>query len=409
MNKINENFLKLPGSYLFAEINRRIAEYTAAHPDRTLIRMGIGDVTLGMAPAIVRAMHDAVDDESKPETLHGYGPESGYAFLREAIVEHDYKRRGIAIDPSEVFISDGAKSDTANITNIFGQGVRIAVTDPVYPVYVDSNAIMGRNGVYEGGRWSNLVYLPCNRENNFVPSLPTEDVDLIYLCFPNNPTGTTLTRTQLQVWVDYARTHDAIILYDSAYEAFIREEEVPHSIYELEGAKECAIEFRSYSKTAGFTGVRCGYTIVPHALTARMGDGAVVELNQLWARRQSTMFNGASYISQRGAAAIYTEEGQAQVRANIDYYLHNASTIRGAFERAGYDVFGGVSSPYIWVKTPEQFPESWAFFDHLLHEHQVIGTPGVGFGPEGEGYFRFSAFARHEATAEAMQRILRGH
>lgn len=406
MNKINDNFLKLPSSYLFAEINRRIAEYSAQHPDHKLIRMGIGDVTLGLPSAVIRAMHEAVEDESKPETSYGYGPELGYGFLREAIVEHDYRKRGIQLDPSEVFISDGAKSDTANITTIFGQGVRIAITDPVYPVYVDSNAIMGRTGTYADGRWSQLIYLPCNRENGFVPKLPAEEVDLIYLCFPNNPTGTTLTRNQLKVWVDYARSHDVILLFDSAYEAFIREDDVPHSIYEIEGAQECAIEFRSYSKTAGFTGVRCGYTVVPHALTAKMDNGEVVELNRLWARRQSTMFNGASYISQRGAAAIYTEEGQAQTRANIDYYLHNATTIRRAFESAGYEVFGGISSPYIWVKTPDAFPESWAFFDYLLHEHQVIGTPGVGFGPEGEGYFRFSAFAGHEATAEAMQRIL---
>lgn len=399
MNKINDNFNKLPGSYLFAEINRRIGSYQEAHPEAKIIRMGIGDVTRPLAPSVITAMHQAVDEMASGETLKGYGPEQGYAFLRELIAQHDYAAHGVEIAPDEIFVSDGAKSDTANIVDLFSQDVRIAVTDPVYPVYVDSNALAGRAGEYlSEGRWSRLTYLPCNKDNNFVPSLPAEPVDLIYLCYPNNPTGTTLTREELKRFVDYAREHDALILFDAAYEAFISEEDVPHSIYEIEGAKECAIEFRSYSKTAGFTGVRCGYTVVPKSLA----NG----LNAMWSRRQTTKFNGASYISQRGAAAIYSTEGQKETRAIIDYYMQNAATIRQALTKIGVEHFGGVSSPYIWLKTPEAYPKSWDYFNYLLTEKGIVGTPGVGFGLEGEGYFRLSAFSTHEATQEAMKRLL---
>lgn len=403
MKKINTNFQKLQDSYLFAEVNHRVTAYQKEHPDAKLIRMGIGDVTRPLPSAVVQAMHDAVDDQASAKTLHGYGPEQGYDFLRQAIVEHDYAERGVELSSDEVFISDGSKSDTANIVDLFSNDIRLAITDPVYPVYVDSNVLAGRTGhLMDDGRWSGITYIPCNRENNFVPELPKGKVDVIYLCLPNNPTGTTLTRDQLQKWVDYARAEEAIILYDGAYEAYVREADVPRSIYELEGAKECAIEFRSYSKTAGFTGVRCGYTVVPKDLKC---GGA--SLNAMWRRRQTTKFNGASYISQRGAAAIYTEEGKKQVRENIDYYLNNAGIIRNAFDQAGYEVFGGINSPYIWVKTPEEYPLSWDFFEYLLHEKQVIGTPGVGFGQEGEGYFRFSAFGTTEATREAMDRLLK--
>lgn len=399
MKKINNQFNKLPGSYLFAEINRRITKYQEAHPEAKILRMGIGDVTRPLPPTVIKAMHEAVDEMSSGETLKGYGPEQGYAFLRELIVQHDYASRGVELAPDEIFVSDGAKSDTANIVDLFSNDVRIAVTDPVYPVYVDSNALAGRAGDYlaESGQWSQLTYLPCSQGNDFIPPLPQQPVDIIYLCYPNNPTGTTLTYDELKKFVEYAREHDALILFDAAYEAFIREENVPHSIYEIEGAKECAIEFRSYSKTAGFTGVRCGYTVVPKSLPGG--------LNAMWSRRQTTKFNGASYISQRGAAAIYTPEGKAEVRANIDYYLQNAQTIREALTEIGVAHYGGVSSPYIWLKTPDEYPASWDYFNYLLTEKQIVGTPGVGFGLEGEGYFRLSAFSTHEATAEAMQRL----
>lgn len=399
MKKINNQFNKLPGSYLFAEINRRITKYQEAHPEAKILRMGIGDVTRPLPPTVIKAMHEAVDEMSNGETLKGYGPEQGYAFLRELIVQHDYASRGVELAADEIFVSDGAKSDTANIVDLFSNDVRIAVTDPVYPVYVDSNALAGRAGDYlaESGQWSQLTYLPCSQSNDFIPPLPQQPVDIIYLCYPNNPTGTTLTYDELKKFVEYAREHDALILFDAAYEAFIREENVPHSIYEIEGAKECAIEFRSYSKTAGFTGVRCGYTVVPKSLPGG--------LNAMWSRRQTTKFNGASYISQRGAAAIYTPEGKAEVRANIDYYLQNAQTIREALTEIGVAHYGGVSSPYIWLKTPEEYPASWDYFNYLLTEKQIVGTPGVGFGLEGEGYFRLSAFSTHEATAEAMQRL----
>lgn len=399
MNKINENFQKLPGSYLFAEIGRRVAHYQGLHPDANVIRMGIGDVTLGLPPAVIGAMHEAVEELATGATLKGYGPEQGYAFLREAIVAQDYRAIGVALDPDEVFVSDGAKSDTANITDLFSNDVKIAITDPVYPVYVDSNVLAGRGGTLGAdGRWGNFVYLPCNRENGFVPSLPQKSVDLIYLCYPNNPTGTTLTRAQLKTFVDYALEHQALILFDAAYEVFVTEKDVPRSIYEIEGAKMCAIEFRSYSKTAGFTGVRCGYTVVPKSLP----NG----LNAMWSRRQTTKFNGASYISQRGAAAIYTPEGKDQVMENIRYYLRNAEVIRNALTKAGVEHYGGISAPYIWLRTPDEFAgSSWDYFTYLLEEKQIVGTPGIGFGAEGEGYFRLSAFSTHEATLEAMSRL----
>lgn len=396
--KLNTNFSKLPGSYLFAEINRRITAYQSAHPEAEIIRMGIGDVTRPLPSSVISEMHQAVDELSSADTLHGYGPEQGYAFLRELIIAHDYAPHGVTISADEVFVSDGAKSDTANIVDLFSNDVRIAVTDPVYPVYVDSNALAGRAGDYlPEGYWSRLQYLTCQQENNFVPALPQEPVDLIYLCYPNNPTGTTLTREQLKPFVDYALEHNSLILFDAAYEAFIREADVPHSIYEIEGAKECAIEFRSYSKTAGFTGVRCGYTVVPKSLKGN--------LNAMWSRRQTTKFNGASYISQRGAAAIYSEKGKAEVRQLIDYYLENARIIRHALDQIGIAYVGGISSPYIWIKTPEEYPLSWDYFNYLLTEKGVVGTPGIGFGRAGEGYFRLSAFGTHEATRAAMERL----
>ena len=405
MFKINDNFCKLAESYLFSEVARRINAYMAAHPGAPLIRMGIGDVTIPLCDAAVKAMHQAVDDEADPATFHGYGPEQGYPFLREAIAENDYRARGIDIDPSEIFVSDGAKSDTGNIGDILAKANRVAVTDPVYPVYVDTNVMGGRAGeLGADGCWSNIVYLPVTAANNFVPVLPSETADVIYLCYPNNPTGTTLTHEQLKVWVDYARTHGSLILFDSAYEAFIRDENVPHSIYEIEGAKEVAIEFRSFSKTAGFTGVRCAYTVVPKALKGHDSEGREVDMNHLWNRRQCTKFNGASYVSQRGAAAIYTPEGKAQTRATIDYYLRNAELLRKGLLEAGLEVFGGVNAPYVWIKTPAGM-DSWKFFDMLLDKCHVAGTPGSGFGPSGEGYIRLTAFNTYENTAEAVERI----
>lgn len=404
MALINGNFLKLQNNYLFADIARKVAAFGQSNPNAKLIRMGIGDVTRPLPQVCIDAMHKAVNDLADSTTLHGYGPEQGYDFLRELIVKYDFNARGVDISADEVFVSDGAKSDTANIVDIFSDNIKIAITDPVYPVYVDSNVIEGRTGVYDGTYWSNITYLPCNSENGFVPSLPRDKVDLIYLCFPNNPTGTVLTKEQLKVWVDYALEHDSIILFDAAYEAFIREEGIPHSIYEIEGAKRCAVEFRSFSKTAGFTGVRCGYTVVPRELTGTTPSGERVHLNPMWNRRQTTKFNGASYITQRGAAAIYSPEGQRQVKEIIDYYLHNAATIRTTLTKMGYTLCGGVSAPYIWVRTPEGM-SSWDFFDHLLNDLHIVGTPGVGFGPEGEGYFRLSSFNSHENTREAMERI----
>lgn len=401
MTQINQNFLKLPGSYLFSEIARRVSAYTSAHPEAKMIRLGIGDVTRPLVPAVIAAMHSAVDEMGTFEGFHGYGPEQGYEFLRNAIAEHDYAARGIDIQPNEIFISDGAKSDCGNIGDIFGPDNVVAVCDPVYPVYVDTNAMAGRAGDFqeEIGRWSKLVYMPCVAENGFTPELPKEKVDMIYLCYPNNPTGTVATKEQLKVWVDYANEHQSIILFDSAYEAFVTEENVPHSIFEIEGARTCAIEFRSFSKTAGFTGNRCAYTVVPMELER---DGA--KLNSLWNRRQCTKFNGVPYVIQRGAAAIYTEEGKAQIRENIAYYQNNAKVILEGLTEAGLTCYGGVNAPYIWMKTPDGVG-SWEFFDRILQEANVVTTPGAGFGPSGEGYIRLTAFGDADATREAVERI----
>lgn len=399
MAKINENFLKLPGSYLFAEIARRTAAYQAANPDKTLIKMGIGDVTRPLAPSVIRAMHKAVDEMADAVTFQGYGPYEGFDFLREAIAANDYAPLGVPMSKEEIYVSDGAKSDCGNIVDIFGQDNVVAVCDPVYPVYVDSNAMAGRAGEYDGEKWTNIVYMPCTMENNFVPALPERVPDLIYLCFPNNPTGTTATKQQLQQWVDYANEHGSVILFDAAYEAFIREPDIPHSIFEIPGARTCAIEFRSYSKTAGFTGTRCAYTVIPKELKV---DG--VSVGELWLRRQSTKYNGCPYIIQRGAEAIYTEEGKCEVRETIDYYLNNAKIIREGLSAAGLTVFGGVNSPYVWAKTPEGL-DSWAFFDRLLEQGNVVTTPGAGFGPSGEGFIRLTGFSTPENTKEAIRRI----
>lgn len=405
MFHINDNFTLLAESYLFSEVAKRINAYKEAHPEVDIIRMGIGDVTRPLCKVAIEAMHKAVDDQADSSTFHGYGPEQGYAFLREAIVEHDYRARGIDMDADEIFVSDGAKSDTGNIGDILARGNRVAVTDPVYPVYVDTNVMGGHAGVLDtDGCWSNIIYLPVTAENGFVPTLPSEVPDMIYLCYPNNPTGTTLTREQLKVWVDYARAHHSLILFDSAYETFIRQDDVPHSIYEIEGAKEVAIEFRSFSKTAGFTGVRCGYTVVPKALKGADSKGEMVSLNHLWNRRQCTKFNGASYISQRAAAAVYTPEGKQQTRETVDYYLRNAEVLRQGLLDAGFEVFGGTNAPYVWIKTPDE-TTSWEFFDILLDRCHVAGTPGSGFGPSGEGYIRLTAFNTYENTVEAIDRI----
>ena len=383
MYKINDNYLKLPGSYLFSTIAKKVNAYTAANPDKKVIRLGIGDVTLPLAPAVIDAMHKAVDEMAHAETFHGYAPDLGYEFLRSAIVENDYKARGVDIAIDEIFVSDGAKSDSGNIGDIFAQNNRIAVCDPVYPVYVDTNAMAGRTGDYvkEKEAWSNVIYMPCTAENNFVPELPKETPDIIYICCPNNPTGTTLNKDQLQKWVDFALTKGSVIIYDAAYEAYISEDDVPHSIYECDGAKKCAIEMRSFSKNAGFTGTRLGFTVIPKELTC---DG--VSLNSLWARRHGTKFNGAPYIIQRAGEAVYSPEGKKQTKEQIAYYMNNAKIIREGLTNAGYTVFGGVNAPYIWLKTPDDMT-SWDFFDYLLEKLNIVGTPGSGFGPSGEGYF----------------------
>ena len=403
MYKINDNYLKLPGSYLFSTIAKKVNAYTAANPDKKVIRLGIGDVTLPLAPAVIDAMHKAVDEMAHAETFHGYAPDLGYEFLRSAIVENDYKARGVDIAIDEVFVSDGAKSDSGNIGDIFAQNNRIAVCDPVYPVYVDTNAMAGRTGDYvkEKEAWSNVIYMPCTAENNFVPELPKETPDIIYICCPNNPTGTTLNKDQLQKWVDFALTKGAVIIYDAAYEAYISEDDVPHSIYECDGAKKCAIEMRSFSKNAGFTGTRLGFTVIPKELTC---DG--VSLNSLWARRHGTKFNGAPYIIQRAGEAVYSPEGKKQTKEQIAYYMNNAKIIREGLTNAGYTVFGGINAPYIWLKTPDNMT-SWDFFDYLLENLNIVGTPGSGFGPSGEGYFRLTAFGSLENTKEAMERIVK--
>ena len=401
MAKVNENYAKLPGSYLFAEIARRTAEYSAAHPDANLIKMGIGDVTRPLAPAVIDAMHAAVNDMASIEAFHGYGPAQGYDFLRKAIADNDFRSRGVEVDEDEIFVSDGAKSDSGNIQEIFSVDNRIAVCDPVYPVYVDSNVMAGRTGTYDPKTemWSNVIYMPCTKENNFVPEFPKEDPDIIYLCLPNNPTGTTITKDQLQEWVDYANRIGAVIIYDGAYEAYISEDNVAHTIYECEGARTCAIELKSFSKNAGFTGVRLGYAVVPKDL--KCGE---VSLHQMWARRHGTKFNGAPYIVQRAGEAVYSEAGKAQLKEQVAYYMKNAAAIKSGLQNAGLEVFGGVNAPYIWLKTPDQMT-SWEFFDYLLEKANVVGTPGSGFGPSGEGYFRLTAFGTYENTLAALERI----
>lgn len=405
MATINDNYLKLPGSYLFAEIARRVAAYKEANPDADIIRLGIGDVTQPLPQVCIEAMHKAVDDQAKAETFHGYGPEQGYSFLTEAIIKNNYTDRGIEIAPDEIFVSDGSKSDCGNIQEIFGTANKVAITDPVYPVYLDTNVMAGRTGtLQEDGHFEGVVYLPCTAENNFAPSLPTEKVNMIYLCCPNNPTGTTLSREELTKWVNYAKENESVILFDAAYAAYITKDDVPRSIYEIPGAKDVAIEFRSFSKTAGFTGTRCGYTIVPKTVTGRAADGSRVPFNKLWNRRHTTKFNGTAYIVQRGAAAIYTEEGQKQVKELVSYYMENARIIREGLKAIGIKAYGGVNAPYIWLKTPDNM-SSWDFFDKLLHEVNIVGTPGAGFGPCGEGYFRLTAFGSRENTERAVARF----
>ncbi|MBN1392479.1 MAG: LL-diaminopimelate aminotransferase [Sedimentisphaerales bacterium] len=405
MATINENFLKLQAGYLFPEISRRIRSFAAVHPDAKIISLGIGDATQPLAPAVVEAMKKAVADMGSEATFRGYGPEQGHNFLIDAIIKNDFNSRGIDLNKDEVFISDGAKCDTGNIQEIFGLDNVIAVTDPVYPVYVDTNVMAGRTGQADkNGQYGKIVYMPCTAENNFIPELPGNRVDIIYLCFPNNPTGAVATKEVLSRWVHFARDNKAVILFDAAYEAFITDPAIPHSIYEVEGAKDAAIEFRSFSKTAGFTGVRCAYTIVPKQLKAYTKNGRAVEVNSLWNRRQCTKFNGASYISQAGAAAVYTADGKKQCRKIIDRYMANAAVICKSLTKLGYDVYGGINAPYIWIKTPNGL-NSWDFFDRLLQKANVVGTPGAGFGPSGEGYFRLTAFATPTDVKEAMERF----
>ena len=398
--KINQNLAALPAGYLFAEIAKRVKEYSAAHPDADILRLGIGDVTLPLVPAVVDAMKAAADEMGTLSGFHGYGPDFGYDWLIDAIIAGDYTSRGIEMGRDEVFVSDGAKSDVGNLQELFGPDAKIAVTDPVYPVYVDSNAMAGRLGAYENGQWTNLNYLPCTAENGFVPPLPEDDIDVVYLCYPNNPTGTVLTKDQLKVFVDWALQHNALIVYDAAYKAFISGPDIPRSIYEIPGAKKCAIECCSFSKTAGFTGTRCAYTVVPREL---IFDG--VSLNRVWGRRQATKFNGVSYVTQKAAAAVYTEAGQRQIMENIAYYRENAKVIREGLASAGMRVFGGEHAPYIWLKTPGTL-SGWDFFDLLLDKAHVVGTPGEGFGPSGAGYFRLTAFNTLEKTKEAVRRIV---
>lgn len=402
MIRINEHYQKLQNSYLFAEINQRIQAFQQQHPERELIRLGIGDVTQPLPDACVQAMHKAVDELAESQTFRGYGPEQGYDFLRQAIAEHDFQARGANINADEIFVSDGAKCDTGNIQELFAQDLRLAIPDPVYPVYVDTNVMAGRTGASQEGRYQGLVYLECTAENNYIPALPSEPVDLIYLCFPNNPTGASISREQLRLWVDYALEQKALILFDAAYEAFIQDEDVAHSIYEIEGAEKVAIEFRSFSKTAGFTGVRCAYTVVPKACTAYTAAGVAVSVRDLWMRRHTTKFNGVSYPVQRAAEAVYSRAGKAQVAELIAYYLKNAAYIRDAFQRMGFACSGGDNSPYIWVEVKQ---DAWAFFDFLLHNAGVICTPGAGFGRCGEQHIRISAFNHFEKVQQAMQRI----
>ena len=405
MALINEHYLKLAKNYLFADIAKKVNAFKVSHPRADVISLGIGDVTQPLCPAVIEAMHRAVNDMSTKESFHGYGPEQGYMFLREAIVKNDFLPRGIHIDPSEVFVNDGAKSDTGNIGELLRWDNNFGVTDPIYPVYIDSNVMCGRAGTLKNGRWSNVTYLPCLEENHFVPRIPDHRVDIIYLCYPNNPTGTVISRDELRKWVNYALKNDTIIFYDAAYEAYIQDPDIPHSIYEIKGAKKVAIEFHSYSKTAGFTGVRCGYTVVPKELTAASMDGTDrYPLNPMWDRRQCTKFNGTSYISQRAAEAIYTPEGKEQVKAVIDYYMGNARLMREALTKFGMKVYGGENAPYLWVKTPDG-TGSWKFFEQMLYGAQVVCTPGLGFGPSGEGFVRLTSFGDRDSCLKALQRI----
>ena len=405
MALVNEHYLKLPGSYLFIDVAKRVNVYKAQHPQTRVISLGIGDVTQPLCPAVIEAMHKAVDEMAVKASFRGYGPEHGYDFLRDAILRNDFMPRGIHLDRDEVFINDGAKSDTGNIQELLRWDNSVAVTDPVYPVYIDSNAMIGRAGVFADGRWTDITYLPCTAENEFIPQLPDHRVDMIYLCYPNNPTGTVLRREELRKWVNFALKNDAVLFYDAAYEAYIQDPDIPHSIYEIKGARKCAIEFHSYSKTAGFTGVRCGYTVIPKEVSATSLDGTQrVPLYKLWERRQSTKFNGTSYISQRAAEAIYTPEGHEQIMKTIHYYMENARIMRETLTKLGFRVYGGENAPYLWVKTPGE-EDSWKFFDRLLYGCGVVCTPGVGFGPSGEGYFRLTSFGNREDVEEAMQRI----
>ena len=406
MSYINENFLNLQENYLFSTIAKKVAKYVENNPNKNIIKLGIGDVTRPIVPACVEAMHKAIDEMGTANGFKGYGPEQGYEFLREAIVENDYQRRGIDIKKDEIFISDGAKCDCGNIVDIFSEDNKVAITDPVYPVYLDTNVMSGRSGKFDAkaSKYENIIYLPITEENDFKPELPKEKVDMIYLCFPNNPTGTVLSKEELKKWVDYASKNNSIILYDSAYEAFITEENIPHSIYEIEGAKDVAIEFKSFSKNAGFTGVRCAYVVIPKELKGFSKDGKECGINKLWNRRTCTKFNGVSYIVQRGAEATFSERGKEEIKENINYYMENAKIIKQGLEEAGFKVYGGVNSPYVWLKVSKNI-SSWEFFDKLLEEVNIVGTPGSGFGPSGEGYFRLTAFGTRENTIEAMKRI----
>ena len=405
MALVNEHFLKLPNNYLFADIAKKVNAFKVSHPKADVISLGIGDVTQPLCPAVIEAMHKAVDEMASKDTFRGYGPEQGYQFLRDAIVKNDFVARGIHLEASEIFVNDGAKSDTGNFQELVRWDNSIGVTDPIYPVYIDSNVMIGRAGeLGEDGKWSNVTYMPCSAENNFTPALPDKRVDVIYLCYPNNPTGTVITRDELRKWVNYAIKNDALIFYDAAYEAYIQDEDIPHSIYEIKGARKVAVEFHSFSKTAGFTGIRCGYTVVPKELTVATLTGERIPLNHLWNRRQCTKFNGTSYISQRAAEAIYTPEGREQIKATIDYYMNNARTMYSTLTDLGLEVYGGRNAPYIWVKTPNDMG-SWKFFEQMLYEAHVVCTPGVGFGPSGEGYIRLTAFGDADDCKEAMERL----
>jgi LL-diaminopimelate aminotransferase len=405
MALVNEHFLKLPNNYLFADIAKKVNAFKVTHPKADVISMGIGDVTLPLCPAVIESMHKATDEMAVQSSFRGYGPEQGYEFLRYAILKNDFAPRGIHLELDEIFVNDGAKSDTGNIQELIRWDNSIGVTDPIYPVYIDSNVMIGRAGVQENGKWSNVVYMPCTAENGFVPQIPEDrHVDVIYLCYPNNPTGTVISKQELKKWVNYALKNDTLIFYDAAYEAYITDPDIPHSIYEIKGAKRCAIEFHSYSKTAGFTGIRCGYTVVPKELTASTLDGKRIPLNPLWNRRQCTKFNGTSYISQRAAEAVYSPQGKQQVRATINYYMQNAHLILSTLRRLGFQAYGGENAPYIWMKVPKG-TDSWKFFQDMLYGAHVVCTPGVGFGPSGEGYVRFTAFGSKEQTEEALARI----